>query len=581
MSEVSRVRAGALTLFALALTISGSSSAAAPVREALRPQTLVTLPTRIRGFAQDGSRVAWLTGTDRRRCTRTLHVRSLTTKLTQTSRQAGCMSNASYVSGVALARSAAAWDSFVAASKSGVGEAIVTAGVPGRAHRIASIHGSHSTVAAAGNLLAFSTPTGVRRIVNGKARRSFRFSHPLALAVDKGRIAAVGQELRAGDGCGCASSPDWRADGKIGFLSQLSLPPQGKKEITLIDPSGTGRTLITDDDRWRFDLDWSLDGTKLAYSYTGNGITVAVAASDGSGVQDVGPGYEPALSRDGSKVAFARYNGDFFLYVANADGGDEQLLGPGFSPAWSPDGARLAFTASDGRLWVIDVHGANAHQLGSLEGSGADWSSDGTKLAYSSHGIWVADADGSNPRQLTFGPDLSPHWSPDGRALVFERNRELFIVNADATGLRPLTLTVPAGRASVGELHAATGRRISSFEAPGAAAGVALAGAKVAVGTRGSAGRGLLTLFAADTGKELASAALPGKAPTVVGANARWVVFRTGARTIEAYDLRTSTTRTLAVPPVAPIGLSVSGARVAWAENLASGGRIRALTLPA
>jgi len=29
-----------------------------------------------------------------------------------------------------------------------------------------------------------------------------------------------------------------------------------------------------------------------------------------------------------------------------------------------------------------------------------------------------------------------------------------------------------------------------------------------------------------------------------------------------------------------PIGLSLSGNRVAWAENTAKGGRIRALTLP-
>jgi len=569
MSEVSRVRLAALAL--VALTLCGSSSAASAVRHAVRPQTLVTVPTRIRGFAQDGSRIAWLTGTDGRRCGRALHVRSLSTGLTQTSLQVGCTSNARYVSRVALAGSAAAWDS--------VDGTIVTAHVPGRAHRIAAIRGSR--LAAAGNFLAFTTPAGVQRIVHGKPRPVFRFLGPLGLAVGSRGIAAVRQEQRMSDGCGCASSPDWRADGKIGFLSELAPPPQGKKEITLIDPSGAERTLITDDDLWRFDLDWSLGGTKLAYSYTGlGGITVAVASSDGSGAHDVGPGYEPALSPDGSRVAFARYNGGFLLYVANADGGDEHLLAVGTSPAWSPDGARLAFTGPDGRLWVTDADGTDAHDLGPLRGTGADWSPDGKRLAYAGGGIWTAGLDGTDPVQLTTNSsDLDPHWSPDGRALVFERNRELLVVDADGTGLRQLTHTVVPGAHAVGEVHAPTGRRISAFDAPGAAAGVALAGAVLAVGTRDAAGRGRLTLFAAATGARLASAALPGEMPTVIGANTRWVVFRTGARTIRAFDLRTSTTRILAATPVTPIGLSVVGRRVVWAENLAFGGRIRALTV--
>jgi hypothetical protein len=123
---------------------------------------------------------------------------------------------------------------------------------------------------------------------------------------------------------------------------------------------------------------------------------------------------------------------------------------------------------------------------------------------------------------------------------------ELFVINADGTGLRPLTYTVPWGSATVGELRNATGHRVSSFEAPGGPAGVAIAGAKVAVGTQDRGGKGFLTVFAATTGKRLRSVSLAGPAPVVVGANARWVVFRAGARTIRAFDLRTSTSSILA-----------------------------------
>lgn len=594
-----------LALVFLVLAVPGSSLGAARRPAALRPQTVLRVSSPIRGFAQDGSRIAWLTGTAGRRCTRTFHVRSLDTQRTQTAPQSGCSSNSKPVSRLALAGSAVAWDSFVDGNRDLFDAAIVTAGVPSRRpHRVASIRGRrgaasqsdpYPTVAGAGGLLAFATPDGVRRIVDGKSRRLSGFPDALGLAVGRGKVAAVGQEIRPGDGCGCVSSPDWRADGKIGFLSELALPPQGKKEITLIDPSGSGRTVITDDGQWRFDLDWSLDGTTLTYTYTGNGSTLAVAAADGSGAHDLGQGYEPALSPNGSTVAFSRYYGAFSLYVANTDGSDEHLVGLGGSPAWSPDGTRLAYTDADGWLRVVDADGSNAHQLGSLKGGGVDWSPDGTKLAYDDRGIWVADADGSNARQLTTYPqDFNPHWSPDGQSLVFESNRndfdpkdhgglfegELFVVNADGTGLRPLTYSVPWSWSTVGEVRNATGHRVSSFEAAGASAGVALAGTKVAVGTQDSAGRGLLTLFASATGRRLARASLPGPAPLVVGANQRWVVFRTGARTINAFDLRTSKARMLAVARAAPIGLSVSGRRVAWAENLRGQAQVRAFLLP-
>lgn len=104
----------------------------------------------------------------------------------------------------------------------------------------------------------------------------------------------------------------------------------------------------------------------------------------------------------------------------------------GFAPAWSPDGRSLA-------LAVMDI--------------------DGTGFPKS--GIYVARVDGSGARRVfdasgrlpnipwPSGWPNAPAWSPDGRWLAFESDiplgegypGELFIVQANGGGLRPLTKT--------------------------------------------------------------------------------------------------------------------------------------------
>jgi Tol biopolymer transport system component len=65
----------------------------------------------------------------------------------------------------------------------------------------------------------------------------------------------------------------------------------------------------------------------------------------------------------------------------------------------------------------------------------------------------VMNADGSGKRNLTRdrAQDDYPTWSPDGRRLAFLRgpqgfcSYQLYVVNADSSGLRRLTLRVPEG----------------------------------------------------------------------------------------------------------------------------------------
>ena len=143
----------------------------------------------------------------------------------------------------------------------------------------------------------------------------------------------------------------------------------------------------------------------------------------------------PAWSRDGRTIVFVSWSdGNGEVYAMNADGSSPRNLtqhpAKDVRPAWSPDGRRIAFVSS------------------------RDGQSE----------IYVMNADGSGKRNLTRNRanDDSPTWSPNGRRIAFVRGRlrsptalerlrmptappdrfysyELYVVNADGSGLRRLT----------------------------------------------------------------------------------------------------------------------------------------------
>ncbi|MGE0556118.1 MAG: prolyl oligopeptidase family serine peptidase [Gemmatimonadales bacterium] len=183
------------------------------------------------------------------------------------------------------------------------------------------------------------------------------------------------------------------------------------------------------------DIQWSPDGTKLAY--TANPTTKA----DDGGRSDI---YVLTLASGASRVLH--------------DNG-----GPDNGPRWSPDGRQIAFLTREDKpksvgqleLVVVDAEGGSPRPVarGFLYQPGAPtWSTDGATLYFSSlvrttTQLFSVPARGGSPRQLTSveGTMSGPSFTADGRAIAYtysdpQHPSEVYLVK-DLAGFAPVKLT--------------------------------------------------------------------------------------------------------------------------------------------
>jgi TolB protein len=166
----------------------------------------------------------------------------------------------------------------------------------------------------------------------------------------------------------------------------------------------------------------------VGFERTGQSQTASVAPAAPSGAAAGGPRSKIAFVR---VVNGARQESSDELFVINADGSGKRRLsrsplaanGGLSGPAWSPDGRKLAFS--------IELRGS----AGLCDRAGA-----------CNEEIFVINADGSGLRRLTRNavPDGDAVWSPDGRKIAFMSRREgtgedVFVMNADGGDQRNLT----------------------------------------------------------------------------------------------------------------------------------------------
>jgi hypothetical protein len=87
-----------------------------------------------------------------------------------------------------------------------------------------------------------------------------------------------------------------------------------------------------------------------------------------------------------------------------------------------------------------------------------------------------------------------------------------------------------------------------------------------------------LAWYSPSSGLPIGSAPVANATSPELTVSDRFVVFHVG-RSIRAVEIATGRIRTLITAAARPIGLSIEGSRLAWAENLKQGARIRALHL--
>jgi hypothetical protein len=248
----------------------------------------------------------------------------------------------------------------------------------------------------------------------------------------------------------------------------------------------------------------------------------------------------------------------------------EYLVGAGAGDRRERRFQELAHTNRGAGLW-----------FGGVTGNGTTLAYGVTSVDYEDEAGCLAGTDSCDMKIAGGGvyrvvgrqpPKLIPGTSP-AVAVAASDGRVAYIETGAITKAgRP----VAGADATIEVVDAASGRVVSTIRPQGTPVAVALSAHVLATLEKTRLGL-RLAWYTPSSGSRTATGSVPVAVATspALTASDQLVVFHVG-RSIRAVEIGTGRVRSLVTAAAAPIGLSIEGSRLAWAENRKHGARIRA-----
>jgi len=251
------------------------------------------------------------------------------------------------------------------------------------------------------------------------------------------RLFSIDPEFDLADS---APFPAYSHDGKKLAVTDLGTGFVAMPSVSVMDADGTNARLIFRGEegvlalapQWSPKDDWIAFGRGLYLPPRGRPARVMLMRPDGSELHELtkseGNSGFPSWSPDGRRMVYRFWSGsEYGLRIINLDDGSTTQLTSGFDnfPAWSPKGDLIAFTRfseDDFDIYTIRPDGTGLKRLTTTRGNDAHeiWSPDGKHILFSSARFGFKD-------EAPLYDDIPQPYA------------ELFVMNADGSGQRPLT----------------------------------------------------------------------------------------------------------------------------------------------